>query len=304
MLAWLQTVSVCVVWGRWLWVWQWPHKISRLSLGVAQSPRGFWIPSARLRLLKAENITLADGRTASAPCMLISPETQESHFQRPLLERFGKTVLVWIPLRESGSLISKTTAQRPRSTPPLIQSETSSLAERIRGGWWRWWGGTAGSLCYYPKSSTFRQRPLLLWTSHTAWLSDSRLISITGSIGGVRLTDEAWLARSITSECVQLLSHTEAKCIPFLFLWIFKSIRESARSDTNLQNINLYYFTLQTLFKAPHVSRREHTDVFIRNVWKQSLTHSITWDLLWCWWHFIFSSCFHYWHRLNVNNLM
>lgn len=45
-------------------------------------------------LLKAENITLADGRTAAAPCMLISPETQESHFQQPMLERFGKTVLV------------------------------------------------------------------------------------------------------------------------------------------------------------------------------------------------------------------
>lgn len=53
--------------------------------------------------------------------------------------------------------------------PPLIQSKTSSLAERIRGGWWRWWGGTAGSLCYYPKSSTFRQKPLLLWTSQTVW---------------------------------------------------------------------------------------------------------------------------------------
>lgn len=99
--------------------------------------------------------------------------------------------------------------------PPLIQSKTSSLAERIRGGWWRWWGGTAGSLCYYPKSSTFRQKPC----SEHLRLSDSRLISITGSVGGVRLTDEARLAQSLTSECVQLLSHTEAKCILFLFFW-------------------------------------------------------------------------------------
>lgn len=50
-------------------------------------------------------------------------------------------------------------------------------------------------------------------------LSDSRLISITGSVGGVRLTDEARLAQSLTSECVQLLSHTEAKCILLLFFW-------------------------------------------------------------------------------------
>lgn len=186
--------------------------------------------------------------------------------------------------------------------PPLIQSKTSSLAERIRGGWWRWWGGTAGSLCYYPKSSTFRQKPLLLWTSQTVWqqtdlhhrFSRRRQVDRWGSTGPVT---NIWV-------CSASVSHRSQMHPVFIFLEYLNPPGESAHADTNLQNINLYYFTLQMLFKAPHVRRREHTDVFIRNMCKQSLTHGITWDLLWCWRHFMFSSCFHYWFRLNVNNLM